>query len=166
MVESQPTWAQEATVHPCRSANLGIIIVCLTRAASRSHFGICMALCTWEQERGALHTLILTDCEEKLSEEQSLALDNLRRCEESAWLGWDLRQMGSSTRLGPTVFAMSRARVWTNSFTVAPHVQQETIATRRAVAQRRARPLAGNSGPGKSRQSRGAICSAIARHGR
>ena len=63
--------------------------------------------------------MILTYFEETLSEEPSLALDNLRS-EWSAWLGWDLTQMGSSARL-------DRA-VWTNPFTVGAHVQQEAIA--------------------------------------
>ena len=87
-----------------------------------------MAPCTWQQERGVLYILILTDFEETLSEEQSLALDNLRGSEGRAWLGPDLRQMGSGARLGPAVSAMSRARVWTNSFTVAARIQQEAIA--------------------------------------
>ena len=47
-----------------------------------------MALCTWQQERDALHTLTLTDFEKTLSEEPSLALDNLRS-EGGAWLGWE-----------------------------------------------------------------------------
>ena len=98
-----------------------MIIVCLSRTASRSHFG-------FRNWSGAHFILILTDLEKTLSEEKSLALDNFRPSEGSAQLGWDLRQMGSGALLDCTVSAMSRARVWTNSFTLAGHIQQEAIA--------------------------------------
>ena len=71
---------------------------------------------------GARRTLHL----ETLSEEQSLALDNLRQSEGSAWLGWDLRKMGSAARLDPTVSAMSRAGV--DEFFQMCSTQQEAIA--------------------------------------
>ena len=51
------TATQEATVHSCHSSNPGIIIICLPRTAARSHFAFCMALCTWQQGRGALYIL-------------------------------------------------------------------------------------------------------------
>ena len=57
-----------------------------------------------------------------------MALKNLRRIEGSAWLGRDLRQMGTGTRLDPKSPTMSRARVWTNSFAVAAHIHREAIA--------------------------------------
>ena len=40
----------------------------------------------------------------------------------------DLRQVGIGARLDSNLPAMSRARVWTNSITVAEHVQPEAIA--------------------------------------
>ena len=120
--------AQEATVRMCRSANPGIIIVGIPRTASKSHFEFCMTLCAWQHERGALYIMILTDSEDALSEEHSLALETLHRSEGSAWLGRDLRQVGTRARLDSNLPAMSRARVWTNSFTMAEHIQQEAIA--------------------------------------
>ena len=74
--------------------------------------------------------MILTDSEVTFREEQFLALDTLNRSEGSTWLGLrrDLRQMGTRTRLDSNIPAVSRARVWTNSFTVAEHIQQEAIA--------------------------------------
>ena len=36
--------------------------------------------------------------------------------------------MGTGARLDSNLLAMSRARVWTNSFTMAEHTQQEAIA--------------------------------------
>ena len=56
--------------------------------------------------------------------------ETLHRSEGSTWLGWDLRQMGTGARLDSNLPAMSRARVWTNSFTMAEHIQQEAIARR------------------------------------
>ena len=120
--------AQEATVRACRSANPGIIILGIPRTASKSHLEFCITLCTWQHERGALYIMILTDSEHALSEEQFLALETLHWSEGSVWLGRDLRQVGIGARLDPNLPAMSRARVWTNSFTVAEHVQQEAIA--------------------------------------
>ena len=87
-----------------------------------------MMLCTWQHERGALYILILTDSEGALSEEQFLALDTLHRSEGSAWLGRDLRPVGTGARLDSNLPAMNRARVWTNPFTMAEHIQQEAIA--------------------------------------
>ena len=72
--------------------------------------------------------MILTDLEEILSEEQHMALEILRRIEGSAWLGQDLRQMGTGARLDPMSPTMCRVRVWTNSFAVAAHIQREAIA--------------------------------------
>ena len=66
--------AQGATVRACNSANPGIIIVRIKRAAANSHLGFYIALCAWQHERGALYILIITDSEETLSEEQFLAL--------------------------------------------------------------------------------------------
>ena len=120
--------AQEATFRACRSVDPGTIIVGIPRTASKSHFEFCTTLCTWQHERGALYILILTDSEGALSEEQFLALEPLHRNEGRAWLGWDLRQVGIGARLDSNIFAMSRARVWTNSFTMAEYIQQEAIA--------------------------------------
>ena len=120
--------AQEATVRACCSANPGIIILGIPRTASKSHLEFCMTLCTWQHERGARYITILTDSEDALSEEPLLALETLHRSEGSAWLGRFLRQVGTGPRLDSNLPAMSRARVWTNSFTVAEHVQQEAIA--------------------------------------
>ena len=120
--------AQEATVLACRSANPGMIIVGIPRTASKSHFEFCMTLCTWQHERGALYIMILTDSEDVFSEEQYVALKTLHRSEGSAWLGRDLRQVVIGARLDSNFTALSRPRVWTNSFTVAEHIQQEAIA--------------------------------------
>ena len=120
--------AQEATVRACRSVNPGIIIVGIPRTASKSHFEFCMTLCTWQHERGALYIMILTDSEDALSEEQFSALETLHRSEGSAWLGRDLRQVGTGARLDSNLSAMNRAGVWTNSFTMAEFFQQEAIA--------------------------------------
>ena len=72
----------------------------LTDAETQGHFGFCVALRKCQQERGALFILILKAFEATLPEQQSLAVDNLRRSEGSAWLGRDLRWMGSAARLG------------------------------------------------------------------
>ena len=120
--------AQEAAVRACRSANPGIIFLGISPTASKSHLEFCMALCAWQHERGAPYIMILTDSEDALSEEQYVALKTLQRNEGSAWLGRDLRQMGIGARLDSNLPAMSRARVWTNSFTMAEHIQQEAIA--------------------------------------
>ena len=85
-----------------------------------------MTLCTWQHERGALY--ILTESEDALSEEQFSALKTLHQSEGSAWLGRDVQQVGIGARLDSNLPATSRARVWTNSFTMAEHVQQEAIA--------------------------------------
>ena len=124
--------AQEATVRACRSANPGIIIVCIHQTPSKSHLGVCMTLCTWQHERGAQYIMILTS-EETLPEEQFLALETLHWSEGSTWLGRDLRHMVTGARLDSTILAMSRARVWTKSFTVAAHIQQEAIAKTRPL---------------------------------
>ena len=87
--------------------------------------------------------MILTDSEDALSEEQFLALETLHRSEGSSWLGRDLRQMGTGARLDSNLPAVGRARVWTNVFTMAEHIQQEAIA-RETVAQRRVFPFADN----------------------
>ena len=60
--------AQEASVRARRSVNPGIIIVGILRTASKNHFEFCMTLCTWQHERGALYIMILTDCEDALSD--------------------------------------------------------------------------------------------------
>ena len=103
---------QEATFRTCCSANPGILIMCISRTASRSHLGFCTALRAWQHERGAPHIMILTDSEGTLSEE---AHETLHGSEESAWLGRDLRQMWTRARLDSTISAMSHARVWTSS---------------------------------------------------
>ena len=72
--------------------------------------------------------MILTDSEDALSEEQFWALETLHQSEGSVWLGRDLRQAGTGARLDSNLSAMNRARVWTNSFTMAEHIQQEAIA--------------------------------------
>ena len=99
--------AQEATVRACRSVNPGIIILGIPRTASKSYLEFCMTLCTWQHERGALYIMILTDSEDALSEEQFWALETLHRSEGSAWLGRDLRQVGTGN-----LPASSSARVW------------------------------------------------------
>ena len=119
--------AQDTTVRACR-ANLGIITIGIPRVASKSHLEFCMTLCTWQHERGALYILILTDSEDALSEEQFSALGTLHQSEGSTWLGWDLRQMGIGARLDSNLLARRTARVWTNSFTMEEHIQQEAIA--------------------------------------
>ena len=72
--------------------------------------------------------MILTDSEDALSEEQFSVLETLHRSEVGACLGRDLRQAGTGARLKSNLSAMNRARVWTNSFTMAEHIQQEAIA--------------------------------------
>ena len=72
--------------------------------------------------------MILTDSEDALSEEQFSALETLHQSEGSVLLGRDLRQVGTGARLDSNLSAMNRARVWTNSFTMAEHKQQEAIA--------------------------------------
>ena len=57
-----------------------------------------------------------------------MALETLHWSQGSAWLGQDLRQMEAGARLDSNFPAMSRARVWTNSFTMAEHIQQKAIA--------------------------------------
>ena len=120
--------AQEATVRACRSVNPGIIVLGIPRTVLRSHLEFCMTLCAWQHERGALYIMILTDSEDAFSEEQYVAFKTLHRSEGSAWLGRDLRRVGIGARLDSDLPAMSRARVWTNSFTVAEHFQQEAKA--------------------------------------
>ena len=88
-----------------------------------------MTLCTWQHERAALYNMILTDSEDALSEEHCARRS--KHCtgiEGSAWLGRDLRQVGIGARLDSNLPALSRARVWTHSFTMAEHIQQEAIA--------------------------------------
>ena len=120
--------AQEATIRACCSVNPGIIIVGIPRTASKSHFKFYITLCTWQHERGGLYIMTLTDSEDALSEEQFSALETLHRSEGSAWLGRGLRQAGTRARLESNISAMKRARVWTNSFTMPEHIQQEAIA--------------------------------------
>ena len=57
-----------------------------------------------------------------------MALGTLHRSDGSAWLGRDLRQVGTGARLDSNLPAMSRTRVWTNLTTMAEHPQQEAIA--------------------------------------
>ena len=105
--------AQEATVRACHSVKHGIIIVGISRKAPKNHFKFCMTLCTCDPDR-------LRGCTFRGT---VLALETLHRSEGGAWLGRDLRQ-----RLDSNLPAMSRARVWTKSFTMAEHIQQESIA--------------------------------------
>ena len=88
--------------------------------------------------------MILTDSEDVLSEEQFSALETLHWSEGGAWLGRDLRQAGTGARLDSSLPAMSRARVWTNSFTMAEHIQQRGDYQSRTAAQRRAFSFAEN----------------------
>ena len=120
--------AQEATIRACHSVNPGIIIVGIPRTVTKSRFEFCTTLCTWQHKRGALHILILRDSEEALSEEQFLALVPSHQSEGSASLGRDLRQMETGARLDSNLPAMSRVRVWTNTFTMAEQIQQEAVA--------------------------------------
>ena len=94
--------AQEDAVWACRSTNPGIIIVYVPWVSPKRHIGFCVTLCTWQHERGALFITILTDSEETLSEEQFLALETLHKSEGSAWLGRDLRQLGTGVGWTPT----------------------------------------------------------------
>ena len=93
--------------------------------------------------------MILTDSEETLSEEQFVALEALHRSEGSAWLGRDLRQTGTGAGLESNLPAMSRARVWTDSSTVAAQNSARSICWTLQVV----------------RDSK-TICSEGARHGR
>ena len=104
--------AQEAAIRACCSASPGIIVVGIPRTASKSHFEFFMTLCIWEHERGALYIMILTDSEDAL-------LEGFRRSK--------LQQAGTGARLESNPSAVNRARVWTNSFTMAEHIQQEAI---------------------------------------
>ena len=119
---------KEATVRACRSVNPGIIVVGIPRTVPKSQFKDCVTLCTWQHERGALHIMSLTDSLDALSEELFLALETLHRSEGSAWLGRDLRQLGTGARLDSNLPAISRVRVWTNSFTMAEHIRQAAVA--------------------------------------
>ena len=42
----------------------GVIVVGISRTASKGHFEFCMTLCTWQHERGALYIMIMTDPED------------------------------------------------------------------------------------------------------
>ena len=119
---------RKATVRACRSVNPGIIILGITRTVSRSHWEFCMTLCTWQHEGGALYIMILTDSEDAFSGEQFFGTQNgaPKRWECLAWTGFTTN--GDRARLDSNLPAMSCARVWTNSFTVAEHIQQEVIA--------------------------------------
>ena len=108
--------AQEATVRACRIVNPGIIILGIDHGIDDVVYKATRA--RWP---------ILTDSKDALSEEQFLVLETLHQSERSAWLGRDLRQVGTGARLDSNLPAMSRARVWTNSFTMAEHIQQEAI---------------------------------------
>ena len=127
------TEAQEDAVRACGRANPGKNKICISRTTSKSHLGFCMTLCIWQHERGALFIVILTDSEETFSEEQFVALEAWHQNEGSAWLGRDLRQMETRARLESNLPAMSRARVWTNSFTVTVQIQQDAIAQTRPL---------------------------------
>ena len=117
--------AQEATVRACCSANPGRIIGGIPRTASKSHLDFSMTLCSWQQERGALYNhdpSRFRGCTFRGTFSQNNATER-REC---------LARTGPTTsgdwaRLDSNLPAMSRARVWTNSFTVAEHVQHEAI---------------------------------------
>ena len=123
-----------------------------------------MTLCTRQHERGALYIIILTDSEGAHSEEQFSALETLRRSEGSACLGQDLRQAGTWARLKSNPSVMNRARVWTNSFTMAEHIQQEAIAREGPLYSEELFPFAENCDTRWSPQPRHAVCTEIARH--
>ena len=57
-----------------------------------------------------------------------MAIETFHRSEGSAWLGRDLRQVETVCKLDSNLLAMSRVRVWTNSFTMAEHVKRWAIA--------------------------------------
>ena len=126
-------------------ANPGIIFVGIPRTASKRHFEFCMTLCVWQHERGALYIMILTDSEDVFLEEQFCALETIHRSEGSAWLGRDLRQAGTGAKLESNIFAMNRACVWTNSSTMAEHIQQEAIAREGPLHSEELFPFAENS---------------------
>ena len=67
-----------------------------------------MTLCTWQHERGALFIIKLTDSDETLSEEQFVALEALHPSEGSAWLGRDLRQIGSGARFESNLYKFTK----------------------------------------------------------
>ena len=123
-------------------------------------FGI---LYFWQHERGARYIMILTDSQDVLSEEQFSALATLHRSEGSAWLGRDLRQAGTGARLESNLSAMNRARVWTNSFTMTGHIQQEAIA-REGPLYSEDFLFAGNCDTRRRPQPRHAVCAVITRH--
>ena len=125
-----------------------------------SHFEFCVTLCTWQHEGGAIYIMILTDSEDALSEEQCSALETLHRIEGSAWLGWDLRQAGTGARLENNLSAMNRARVWTNSFLMTEHIEQEAIAREGPLHSQELFHLLKIVIPGPRR----ALCAEIARH--
>ena len=122
-----------------------------------------MTLCTWQHERGALNIMVLTDSEDALSEEQCVTLKTMQRNEGSAPLGRDLRQMGIGARLDSNLRALSRARVWTNSFTVAEQKQQEAIAKEGPLHSKELFHLLKTVIQGEAR-ARHAVCTEIARH--
>ena len=84
-----------------------------------------MALCTWQSHIPRRHF------------PRNISWGS-RHCirKKGALLGRGLRQVVTRARLESNISSMSRARVWTNSFTVAAHIQQGTCQ-RSADAQRR-----------------------------
>ena len=142
---------EAATIRACCSANPGIIILGIPRTASKSHLEFCMTLCFWQHERGALYIMILTDIEDVLSE-----LETLHRSEGSAWLGRDLRQVGTGAGWNPTFLPQfihdGRAH------------STRSDSLRRTVVQRRAFSFAENCDTRRRLQPRHAVCADITRH--
>ena len=81
--------AQETAIRACCSVNPGIIILGILRTASKSHLELCMTLCTWQHERGAIYIMILKDSEDALHKEQFSALETLH------WRIWTKRCISS-----------------------------------------------------------------------
>ena len=110
--------AQEAAIRACCSGTPGIIIVGIPSVSLEEPFRIHKVVYLATRARCPLHH------DPDRFRGCPLALETLHRSEGSAWLGRDLRQVGTGARLDSDLPAMSRARVWTNSF----HFQQEAIA--------------------------------------
>ena len=94
----------------------------------------------------------------------SEALKTLHQRDGSAWLGRDLRQVGTGASLDSNISAMSRARVWTDSFAVAAHIQREAIAKEGPMLSEELFQLLETDGDTKRRLH--AVCAEILRSGR
>ena len=120
--------AQEAAVRACRSANPGIIILGNSPNSLEKSFGI-------------LHDLVYMATRARCPLHHDP--DRFRGCtfrgtvfgaqnappeRRECLARTGSRQPGTGARLKSNLSAMNRARVWTNSSTMAEHIQQEAIA--------------------------------------